>query len=296
MSSPNDLSTLPFAQQQRIRFIESTLLWEGSIQRQRVCDVFHVNANHVTKDFHVYRERFAKGLEYNPTTRAYEPGVKFRPVLANGDPAEYLSFLLAYAQSQSVTLLPVLGSVVVPAEAIPAPKLVIDRKVLQQVILAIKQGRAIRVQYFSISSGEDMKRTLWPHALFYTGTYWHLRAFDGRRREFRNFAIQRIGEIEADSSASPVDVADDKGWHEYETAEIVPNPKFNQHQKAVVAREFGMRGDGATWIWTERVRRCLVGYFVINLRLDLDEGAGGRPQVVLRNKRDLKKFFFAAEE
>lgn len=296
MSSLNDLSTLPFAQQQRLRFIESTLLWEGSIQRQRVCDVFRVNANHVTKDFHTYRARFAKSLEYNPTSRSYEPGVKFRPVLANGDPTEYLSFLLAYAQSQSAALLPVLGSAVVPAEFIPTPRLAIDRKVLQQVILATKHGRGIRAQYFSISSGEETKRTIWPHALFYTGTHWHLRAFDGRRNAFRNFAIQRIGEIEVDSSASPVDPEDDRDWHEYETAEVIPNAKFNQHQKAVVAREFGMGKDGSDWIWSERIRRCLVGYFVINFRLDLDEGPGGRPHLVLRNKRDLRKFFFPSEE
>ena len=261
-----------------------------------MCDVFRVNANHVTKDLQIYRERYAKSLEYNPTSRAYEPGVKFRPVLANGDPAEYLSFLLAYAQSQSVALLPVLGSAVIPAEVIPAPKLAIDRKVLQQVILATKHGRGIRVQYFSISSGEETMRTLWPHALFYTGTYWHVRAFDGRRNAFRNFAIQRIGEIEADSSASPVDSEGDKDWREYETVEIIPNPKLNQHQKAVIAREFGMCKDGGDWIWSERIRRCLVGYFVINFRLDLDEGPTRQAQVVLRNKRNIKKFFFSPEE
>ncbi len=63
MRSMNDIQSLPFAQQQRLRFIESMVLWEGTVQRQRVCDVFGINPNHVTRDLQIYKQHYPKSLE-----------------------------------------------------------------------------------------------------------------------------------------------------------------------------------------------------------------------------------------
>ncbi|WP_412529216.1 WYL domain-containing protein [Burkholderia lata] len=39
---------------------------------------------------------------------------------------------------------------------------------------------------------EPPELPLTTHALIHTWSWWHLRAFDGRRKAFRNFALQRI--------------------------------------------------------------------------------------------------------
>jgi hypothetical protein len=292
MSAAVDLSSFPFAQQQRFRFIESTLLWEGAIQRRLVSEAFGVAVNHVTTDFRIYKERFPKNLDYDQASRWYKPSAKFKPAFARGDPAEYLSFLLAYAHNRSAAMLPVLGASVVSAEAIPSPPVSIDRRVLRHVLSAAKHGTGIRIQYFSMSSSDAGTRTIWPHGLIHTGTQWHLRAFDDRRNAFRNFAIQRIGKLEAVEERSPTAPTDDKDWHELETLEVVPNPKLNEHQREIVGREYGMSKQGSGWMWTERIRRCMVGYFLNTYRLDTDEATPARSYLALRNKKELRKFFF----
>src|SRR5258708_258581 len=93
--------SLPFAQQQRLYFIESLIQWEGSVRRQRVSDAFRVNANHISKDIAKYQELFPGNIQYSLNEKAYLPGKKFKPRLTSGDAAEYLSLLQAYADGGS---------------------------------------------------------------------------------------------------------------------------------------------------------------------------------------------------
>jgi hypothetical protein len=262
------LVTLPFAQQQRLRFIESIVLWEGAVQRQRVCDVFHINPNHVTRDIQVYKKEFPKSLEYNPSVRAYEPGSRFEPRLASGDPAEYLTLLHAYAESHSVAMLPLLGGGARLVESIPTLKHAVDQHVLRGIVRAIRHAKGVDVIYNSMTSGMPVARTLWPHSLVHTGLHWHVRAFDGWRRAFRNFAIQRISALETTHTTSPVLAADDRDWHEKILVEVIPNPKLNDHQQSIVAKEYSMAMNDGQWGWSENVRKCLVGYFATHNRLD----------------------------
>jgi hypothetical protein len=293
METRIEWSDVPFAQQQRLRFIESALIWEGSIQRKRVCDVFKVNANHVTKDYHLYKSHFPKALEYNPSSRAYEPGIKFRPVLAKADPAEYLALLLAYSNSKSDSMLPVLGTDALRVEIIPTPSVSINSEVLRQVLQATRHGRGMEIVYQSMNSGQENRRIVWPHSLFHTGTQWHIRAFDNTHKQFRNFAIQRITKIQPSNVNAGMGPDLDIEWHTFERVEVTPHPKLNEHQKAVVAHEYGMRRQASHWIWEAEVRQCLIGYFAVNYRLDLPGDNPLRDRIVLKNKKALSKYFFS---
>jgi hypothetical protein len=288
-----EIQPLPFAQQQRLRFIESMVLWEGTVQRQRVCDVFKVNPNHVTRDIQTYKKQYPKSLEYNPSVRAYEPGAKFAPRLASGDPAEYLALLYAYAESHSVAMLPVLGGDGQLVETIPKPKHAVDQQVLRGVVQATRHGKGIRVTYNSMNSDKPKPRTLWPHALVHTGLRWHIRAYDDLRSEFRNFAIQRIGNIEVIEDSAMVPIEQDRDWHEKVLVEVVPNPKLNKHQQDIVALEYGMAKGAHGRSWSEDIRRCLVGYFAVHYRLDLQEGDDPlHSPLVIRNLTQVKPYLF----
>lgn len=263
--------SLPFAQQQRLRFIESIVLWEGAVQRQRVCDVFGVNPNHVTVDIKAYKKHYPKNLEYNPSVRAYEPGAQFTPRLASGDPAEYLTLLHAYAESHSIAMLPALGCDSQMVEILPTPKYSVDQAVLRGVVQATRHNKGLQVIYNSMKSDKPKPRTLWPHALVHTGLHWHIRAYDNLHNEFRNFAIQRIAKIEVVEQSSLVPATQDQDWHERVLIEVIPNPKLNKHQQGIVAKEHGMIKNRYGWVWSEKIRRCLVGYFAVHYRLDLLE-------------------------
>ncbi|MCL1860135.1 MAG: WYL domain-containing protein [Proteobacteria bacterium] len=297
------IESLTFAQQQRLRFIESMVLWEGVVQRQRVCDVFRVNPNHVTRDIQIYKRQFPKSLEYNPSARAYEPGAKFAPRLASGDPSEYLALLLAYAESQSVAMLPVLGGDRHLVEALPTPTNSVGQYVLRCVIKATRHGKALEVLYNSMSYDQPTRRTLWPHALVHVGFQWHIRAYDGLRNEFRNFAIQRIAEVNVSEQRSAVPSSEDGDWHGKLRVEIMPNPRLNPHQQGIVAKEYGMKKNPDGWVWSENIRRCLVGYFAVHYRLDqavrdrMSIDGDAHPQgipVIPKDPDQLKPYLFGA--
>jgi hypothetical protein len=291
-----DIQSLPFAQQQRLRFIESMVLWEGTVQRQRVCEVFGINPNHVTRDIQVYKQHYPKNLEYNPSVRAYEPGVHFTPRLASGDPGEYLTLLHAYAESQSVAILPVLGSDGHLVETIPKAKYAVDQQVLRCVVQATRRGRGIQVVYNSLRSDKPRSGKLWPHAFVHTGLHWHIRAYDDLRREFRNFAIQRIDKVDLIDDTCPVSVEEDSAWHESLLIEVIPNPMFNAHQQRIIAREYCMTKVDHGWVWSENVRQCLVGYFAVHYRLDLEaaEVPQSRP-LVLKDREKVRPYLFGVD-
>ncbi|WP_157739194.1 YafY family protein [Herbaspirillum sp. meg3] len=291
----DEINSLPFAQQQRLRFIESMVLWEGSVQRQRVCEVFRVNPNHVTRDIQVYKKQYPKSLEYNPSLRAYEPGSKFSPHMASGDPSEYLALLYAYAESESVAMLPVLGTGGPLVDVLHAPPCKIDQYVLRTVVQAMQRGKGFTALYSSMSSDKPQTRTLWPHALLHTGIHWHVRAYDSKRDAFRNFAIQRIGKIEANDLSCPLGRDVDEEWHQQVIVEVIPNPQLNQHQQNVVANDYGMTRTSAGWVWTQQIRKCLVGYFLVHHRLDLQLSAWPNNPLSLKDPTAIEPFLFGAE-
>ncbi len=227
--------------------------------------------------------------------RAYEPGAHFSPKLASGDPAEYLTLLHAYAESQSVAMLPVLGSDGHLVEAIPKAKHAVNQQVLRCVVQATRRNKWIRVVYNSMKSDKPAPRTLWPHALVHTGLHWHIRAYDDLRDEFRNFAIQRIDHAEIDEEISPISAIEDHAWHDRVLIEVIPNPKFNAHQQRIVAKEHGMTKAEHGWVWSENVRQCLVGYFAVHYRLDLSEAeeVQGRP-LVFKDREKVEPYLFGA--
>jgi len=250
-----------FAQRQRFRFIESILLWEGSVQRRRVCDQFGVAANHVTKDLRTYQEERPDSLEFKPNIRAYVPGPKFEPAYASDDPNEYLALLLAHAHSGSAAILPALGGGGVSAQAVPDPNQIIDRSVLQALIRALRTNRGVNILYHSTSDDRPRRRTLWPQALVHTGLRWHVRAYDSRRIEYRNFALQRMDRPTAVDDPMPETAGSDDAWINSIKIDVIPNPALNEHQQRLAARDFGMRKKKGRWCWTVELRHCLVPYF-----------------------------------
>lgn len=289
------LQKLPYAQAQRLHFIESMVMWEGSVQRQRVSDVFRVSPNHITRDIHLYLKEFPRNLEYDVTVRAYRPGEKFKPAIASGRPEEYLALLQAYTQSGSTAVLPALGSVGLSVNVLPGPPCSYDRDVLSGVIQAVRAGRGLKISYHSLGQEKPVRRAVWPHALVSTGDRWHIRAYDDLRREFRDFVLQRIGHAELVPIASPINADADEAWHLKETLQVIPNPKLTELHRKLVAREYGMKKDGNGWVWQEELRSCLIGYFAQRYRLDIRADTKPMSRLALRDRERLKKYFFSQD-
>lgn len=262
-------ANLNHGQRQRLRYLESRLLWEGEVNRRHVCQEFGVTPNHFTREMRAYKDHFPGNVWYDETSRSYRPTNSFQPGIASGDPTEYLLLLRAYAQYPVNSLRTEMGGGV-PCDALKPPECIVDKDILRSLLQAIHRKRGSVIQYQSFSHGNPESRTIWPHAMMWTGESWHVRAFDDMRNENINLALTRFSSVEFANVTRPAAAEVDIDWEELETVEIVPNPGLSEGQQNVLAREYGMELSEKGWMWRVTLRRCLVPYFLYRYRLDED--------------------------
>lgn len=255
------LEALPYAQRKRLQFVESMAQWEGVVQRQRICDVFEVSANHVTRDLSLYRSLRPENLEYDVSRRAYRPTPKFRPLLASGTAEEYLAQLQLALQSSKGGQLPGWAQGL-PVAGLPQAGGALDASVVQTLVRAIRDHTAIEVTYQSLSTPHPASRVIWPHQLIHVLGRWHVRAFDGRHQRYADLVLARLSAAKASHEALPAMAGDDQEWEREAVVEVIPNPRLSPAQQLVVAKEYGMNQKAGHWIWSARMNQALVKYFL----------------------------------
>jgi predicted DNA-binding transcriptional regulator YafY len=176
--------------------------------------------------------------------------------------------LRAQAERNDGTIAPA-GTTSVTTDAVPPPRGRLEAAILNAVTRAISSQTGLMVSYQSRSRAEPSMRKVWPHALLFSGTRWHARAYDKDRDEFIDLVLQRILSATAMGSPAPRPPEDDAAWSQWLEVEIIPSRSLSASQAEVVAREFGMIPAGKGWVWKARMRECLVGYFIYLHRLDL---------------------------
>jgi predicted DNA-binding transcriptional regulator YafY len=280
-----------FAQRQRLHFIESLALWEGAVQRQRICDSFDVVLTQVTRDIGMYVDRCPDNLTYNNRQKVYLPTSKFKPVLASGDANEHLSLLRAGVRKKTVDVLPSLTAGTVVHAVLPTPTAHVQAEVLRVVLHAIRFKLGVRLHYLSMQGGESV-RSIWPHGLMFATNWWYARAYDEVRRQFRDFALHRMDAAELiDQPGTPGAEADDL-WQQTAEVVVIPDPRLSEVQQRIVARDFQMENEQAGWAWKERMRLCQIGYFAAAHWLDVSMNRPRRTRVTLKNKTELEQYFF----
>lgn len=267
-----NVEKLGFAQRQRLTYIESVAYWEGRIDRPRVAREFNVSENHVTKDFRLYKDAFPGNIQYDESARVYRPTRHFKPRIGRGSPEEYLALLRAKAEQREGALMPPLACDVL-SDAVPPPKGKIEGVVLNAITRAISSGTGLLITYQSKNRAQPVPRRVWPHALLFSGTRWHARAYDEEHEIFIDLVLQRILTVKAVNERSPVAVAMDSTWNTWVTLDVIPKRTLSTSQAEVVAREFGMVPHGRGWVWNVQIRECLAGYFIYLHRLDLKNDA-----------------------
>jgi hypothetical protein len=285
-----EIENIRYAQRQRLQFIESVAFWEGEIDRPRVCKVFHVSENHVTRDFRLYRQSFPENLDYDITSRVYRPSREFRPHIASGRPEEYLSLLRSYTESQSAALVPAIGQGVRSA-SLPAPSGQIEPEVLFLVTRAIKCRQGLSIQYQSLNTPHPTSRVVWPHTLICADFRWRIRAFDEKYGKYLDLVLTRILSVSPTKVALPAGIEKDAGWENEVLVEITPFTGLSRDQKRVVGMEYGMTQKKSGWGWSVAMRECLVPYFLKTHRLDLDDPTAAFP-ISLANPELAKRYRF----
>ena len=287
------LTTLKWGVERRLEFIEFRLFWEGGINRSDIIEMFDVSVPQASKDLTLYQERAPHNAVYDKSAKRYVASEQFEPHFLKPDPYGYLSRLRSVAEGL-IDLWDSWITEVPDTDIALTPRRDIDPAVLRAVLSAVRDRRSVDVRYQSMSKDrpDPIWRRITPHAFGYDGFRWHVRAYCHVTDKFKDFLLPRIlgvGEM-GDGAADPLQ---DALWQERFGVEIGPHPDLTASQKAVVAKDFGMKGGSAVLT----VRYAMLFYVLKRLSL-LGDAASQSPRsqhIVVVNREETEAALEKAE-
>ncbi len=278
--SSTQLSEMTQSQRDRLAFIELRLWFIGEIRRQDLVTRFGIQSAAATRDIGQYKELAPRNIDYDPKGKIYVRAEWFRPVFefsadrvltwvsqgfGDGEPIRWKSSVACEGSSLSAKF---------------------DLEVLSALTRAIHRKSAVEISYRALSSGLTTREIV-PFALADSGQRWHVRAFDRKSGEFRDFVLGRIADarlttVEVDDNESP---DQDNQWNRITELELVPHPANVQHPDAIEA-EYGMESG----VLKVRVRAAMAGYLLRRWNVDCTDDhslKGIEHHLWLRNRQAL---------
>lgn len=248
----SQIAQLPQATRDRIAHIDFTLLFKGEAVRADLVDRFSIAAAQATKDFTMYRELAPGNIEYDQKLKLHKRGEAFEPLFDYDVVRTLATISQGYGDGFTGKVKPPLA-----CEApyhLNKPSLLIVAKVTE----AIHKGKALRITYVSLSSGETTREIV-PHTLVDNGLRWHVRGFDRKHNEFRDFVLTRIkaAVVHEDSTLSETELeSQDRQWNRFVELELVPHPRI-EHSEAIEL-DYGMTGG----VLKLEIRAATAGYLL----------------------------------
>lgn len=252
------LSSISQSQQDRLRHIELRLRFLGEVRRPEVMHRFGIQSAAASRDLAVYRELVPQNIEFDSRSKGYLLGAGFSPLFTTS--ADQVLAWLAEQLGDTVAPSPESLLPCVMPSRLSSP----DLDVLACITRAIHQKQVLDIRYFSISSGESQRQIV-PFALLDTGLRWHVRAFDRKSSEFRDFVLTRIQapKVPADSTPQRHEAPEhDAQWARIVELNLVPHP--DQPRPEITRMDYGLR-DGALHL---KLRAAIAGYVLRKWSVD----------------------------
>ncbi|KAB7684642.1 WYL domain-containing protein [Plesiomonas shigelloides] len=258
-----ELALLPQAIRDRIAHIDFTLLFKGEAVRADLVNRFNIAATQATKDFNLYRELAPNNIVYDQKLKLHMRGEAFKP-LSDYDVVRTLATISqGFGDGFTGKVKPPLA-----CEApyhLNKPNLSIVAKITE----AIHKGKALSITYVSLSSGETTREIV-PHTLVDNGLRWHVRGYDRKHNEFRDFVLTRIktAVVLEESTLSEAELeAQDRQWNRFVELELVPHPRI-EHSEAIEL-DYGMTGG----VLKVEIRAATAGYLLRLWNVDCSKAA-----------------------
>lgn len=275
-----DLEKLNYAQRERLAFIDFCLQFFGQIARADLINHFKTGLASCSRDLTLYRQIAPHNLELKHEDKQYYRTNEFQPVFNHNPEAVLSSLCRGFGDGLSN------GSQ--PSEhCFDATRLIHpDSNVIATLMRAINNKTTVRCDYVSLTSGEGA-RIIIPHSIVNNGQRWHVRAFDGKSGEFRDFVCTRLQNIsEIYQPVSDNQLADnDLSWNNIINVELRVHPSI-KHKKAVEL-DYNM-SNGLLHL---EVREAVLGYLMRQWNVDcsLDASlAGNELHLWLANIKELQ--------
>ncbi len=260
MTQPQRVESLSHAQRERLAYIDFRIYLIGEIGRPDLANRFGVAPAGATRDLALYREIAPQNITFDGSNKIYRIGQAFSPLFDHASQRVLSALALCFgdgvngANGATQPLLPCESPT-----ALSNPKM----DVLAPVCRAIHAKRPVTIRYYSMSSGES-ERVIVPFALVDTGLRWHVRAFDRKSGEFRDFVITRMEaptllDEEPKANERP---DNDIQWTRIVELDFVPHPRLERPE--IIKMDYGMT-DGSIRM---RVRAAVAGYMLLRWSVD----------------------------
>ncbi len=251
------LSKFSYAQQERLAFIDFCLQFFGQVARADLISHFKTGLASGTRDLTLYKELAGANLILKHETKQYYRTAAFKPLF--GYDAEMVLANLSRGFGNGVAAGINSNRYCFDAIRLVHPK----SEVIAPLMRAIHQQKAIDCTYISLSSGES-QRQLVPHALVNNGHRWHVRAFDRKSAQFRDFVCTRFiqltlleQEIKPEESG-----AFDLHWNHLLAVQLRPHPKLKQPK--AIELDYAMENG----VLNLSIREALLGYVMQQWHVD----------------------------
>lgn len=254
---PQRVESLSHGQRERLAYIDFRLYFFGEIGRPDLSGRFGVAPAGATRDLALYREIAPQNIEFDGSSKIYRIGKDFAPLFEHASQRVLSALALGFGDGVNGELHPLL-----PCES-PAVLSRPRMDVLAPICRAIHAKRPVAIHYHSMSSGES-ERVIVPFALVDTGLRWHVRAFDRKSGEFRDFVVTRIEQptlLNEDPQSHELP-DNDIQWTRIVELDLVPHPRLGRPE--IIRMDYGMV-DGSIRM---RVRAAVAGYMLLRWSVD----------------------------
>lgn len=252
------LTDLTQPQRDRLAFVELRVRFIGGIRRQDLVSRFGIQSAAATRDLALYKELASGNIDYDSKGKSYVLGPDFHPVF-DFPPDRVLSWLTqSFGDGEPVWLKAWITS------ETPSRLTQPDLDVLASVTRAIHQECPLVIEYYSITSGRA-EREIVPFALLDNGSRWHVRAFDRKSQEFRDFVITRIKNpvVMKGAKVQPHEQSNqDIQWTRIVELELVPHP--DQPRPEITEMDYSMDSG----VLRMKLRAATAGYILRQWSVD----------------------------
>jgi len=252
------LNSLSQAQQERLAYIEFRLYFLGTVGRADLMKRFGVAPAGATRDFAMYKELFPDNIEFDTISKTYIIRENFEPAFNHIQER----ILTALSQGFGDGVNPVAGPLIQCETPIALNRP--QTHVLAPITRAIHLGKAVRLQYFSHTSGAS-EREIVPFAIATDGLRWHARAFDRKSQDFRDFVISRMDKtiVLNNSAIEKHEKSDcDIQWNRIVELALVPHP--NRKHPEITKKDYEMK-NGELHL---KFRAAMAGYILRQWHVD----------------------------
>lgn len=256
----NRLAELTKSQIERLIFIEFRSYFLGEVRRNDIMERFGVASAAATRDLTLYKSLSDNNIVLEQKSKAYLPADSFKPIFSHPIDQTLTAISQGYGVSSADNAKPLVLSET--PRVLSRPSL----NVLAPITRAIYRKKVISISYYSFSSGKTTREVV-PFAIINNGHRWHMRGYDRRSKEFRDFVLTRIesphiienGEVEDNESPNA-----DAYWSRIVDLELAPHPKRPLRDHQIIMMDYEMV-DGVLKV---QVRAALAGYLLRQWSVD----------------------------